>query len=76
VLSVADACGGIPEADLARVFETGFRGEASRTPGPDAGGGLGLAIVAGIVQAHHGTVQAANDGPGCRFEIRLPLQPA
>jgi len=76
VLSVADACGGIPDEDLARVFETGFRGEASRTPGPDAGGGIGLAIVAGIVAAHHGTVEVANDGPGCRFEIRLPLTPA
>jgi signal transduction histidine kinase len=73
VLSVADGCGGIPDEDLARVFETGFRGEASRTPGPDAGGGIGLAIVQGIVQAHQGTVDVVNHGSGCRFEIRLPL---
>lgn len=73
VLSVQDGCGGIPDDDLARVFEAGFRGEPSRTPGPDAGGGIGLAIVAGIVAAHHGTVDVANHGPGCRFAIRLPL---
>ena len=73
VLTVQDACGGIPDDDLERVFETGFRGETSRTPGPDVGGGIGLAIVAGIVAAHHGTVDVANHGPGCRFAIRLPL---
>jgi signal transduction histidine kinase len=73
VLTVQDACGGIPDEELARVFETGFRGETSRTPGPDVGGGIGLAIVAGIVAAHHGTVDVANHGPGCRFAIRLPL---
>ena len=73
VLTVQDACGGIPESDLERVFETGWRGESSRTPGPDVGGGIGLAIVAGIVRAHHGTVDVANHGAGCRFAIRLPL---
>ena len=76
VLSVQDGCGGIPDGELARVFEAGFRGEPSRTPGPDTGGGIGLAIVAGIVAAHHGTVDVANVGPGCRFAIRLPLTSA
>ena len=37
-----------------------------------AGGGLGLAIVRGLVEAHHGTVGVANTGPGCRFVVRLP----
>ncbi|MEU2632640.1 HAMP domain-containing sensor histidine kinase, partial [Kitasatospora sp. NPDC007106] len=32
LVSVTDGCGGIPEADLPRVFETGFRGGAARTP--------------------------------------------
>ncbi|MEO3855506.1 ATP-binding protein [Acrocarpospora sp. B8E8] len=70
-LSVLDACGGIPAEDLARVFDVAFRGELARTPGPD-GGGLGLAITKGLVEAHGGTVTVANEGPGCRFEIRLP----
>ena len=74
---VADECGGIPADELARVFDIGFRGEPARTPNPGVpgGAGLGLAITRGIVEAHHGTVEAANaeDGEGCRFTVRLPL---
>ena len=33
-VSVSDACGGIPPADLPRVFDVAFRGESARTPGP------------------------------------------
>jgi signal transduction histidine kinase len=72
-LSVADGCGGIPEADLPRVFDIAFRGEAARTPTPEGGAGLGLAIARGIVEAHDGAVDVVNEGPGCRFDIRLPL---
>ncbi|MDP9847804.1 sensor histidine kinase [Streptosporangium lutulentum] len=73
-LSVADCCGGIPADDLPRVFDVAFRGEAARTPRADgAGAGLGLAIARGIVEAHQGAIDVVNTGPGCRFEIRLPL---
>jgi signal transduction histidine kinase len=72
-LSVADCCGGIPEEDLPRVFDVAFRGETARSPGPDGGAGLGLAIARGIVEAHAGAIAVANEGRGCRFEIRLPL---
>ncbi|PZG12414.1 sensor histidine kinase [Nonomuraea aridisoli] len=72
-LSVTDCCGGIPEEDLPRVFEVAFRGETARTPTADGGAGLGLAIAQGIVEAHEGEIAVVNDGPGCRFEIRLPL---
>ncbi|MFG1947343.1 sensor histidine kinase [Nonomuraea sp. NPDC048826] len=72
-LSVSDSCGGIPEEDLPRVFEVAFRGEAARTPTSDGGAGLGLAIAQGIVRAHDGVIGVANEGSGCRFEIRLPL---
>ena len=77
VLSVDDACGGIPETELCRVFEVAFRGGPARTPaaGRDepAGAGLGLAIAKGLVEAHQGSIDAHNHGPGCRFEVRLPL---
>jgi signal transduction histidine kinase len=76
VLTVQDACGGIADDDLERVFETGFRGQSARTPDPDVGGGIGLAIVAGIVSAHQGSVDVVNHGAGCRFAIRLPLTAA
>ena len=31
-ISVADTCGGIPEPELSRVFDTGWRGSNSRSP--------------------------------------------
>ncbi|WP_406096460.1 sensor histidine kinase [Kitasatospora purpeofusca] len=85
LLSVTDGCGGIPAQDLPRVFETGWRGTAARTPRPadpgersdrpEAGGsgaGLGLAIVRGIVEAHAGRARVHNVAGGCCFEIALP----
>lgn len=76
-VSVSDQCGGIPEAVMARVFDLAFRGEPARSPGADGGAGLGLAIARGIVEAHHGQITVRNEGPGCRFTVRLPLsQPA
>lgn len=70
LLSVTDGCGGIPAADLPRVFDTGWRGTHARTP--PAGAGLGLAIVRGIVEAHAGRAAVRNVPGGCRFEVRLP----
>ncbi|MET9774631.1 HAMP domain-containing sensor histidine kinase [Streptomyces sp. NPDC006367] len=72
-LSVTDGCGGIPEGDLPRVFDTGWRGTDTRTP--PAGGGLGLAIVRGIVEAHRGRATVRNVPGGCRFEVTLPAAP-
>jgi len=71
-VSVRDGCGGIPEADLPEVFETAYRGDAARTPG-DGGAGLGLAVARGLVEAHKGQISVRNEGPGCRFTVRLPL---
>lgn len=92
VLAVEDCCGGIPEEDLPRVFDTGWRGGQARTPPGrtaeadltaagqgrhgDTGAGLGLAIVRGIVQAHAGHASVRNTGAGCRFEITLPAADA
>ena len=75
--AVQDSCGGIPEADLPRVFDVAFRGEPARSP-RDAGrtgapgGGLGLAIARGLVEAHRGDIDVQNAGPGCRFVVHLP----
>jgi signal transduction histidine kinase len=71
-LRVDDGCGGIPDEDLDRVFDVAFRGASARTPG-ESGGGLGLAIARGLVEAHHGRIAVRNVGDGCRFEVRLPL---
>ncbi|GAA1863008.1 HAMP domain-containing sensor histidine kinase [Pseudonocardia ailaonensis] len=71
-LRVLDACGGIPEADLDRVFTVGFRGAAARTPGEGPGAGLGLAIARAFAEAHGGTIGVRNRTPGCEFELVLP----
>jgi PAS domain S-box-containing protein len=68
--SVEDEGPGIEASALPRLFEPFF----SRRPG---GTGLGLPIVQGIVEAHGGSVTAANrDGRGAVFTVRLPLSPA
>jgi signal transduction histidine kinase len=71
-VSVADGCGGIPDADLDRVFDVAWRGSHARTPSDDTGAGLGLAIVKGLVEAYDGHVEVRNQAPGCRFLVRLP----
>jgi signal transduction histidine kinase len=69
ILQVTDSCGGIPEADLARVFDQLWRGDPARST---KGAGLGLAIARGLVDAHGGTIAVANVLGGCEFTVRLP----
>ncbi len=72
LLIVEDQCGGIPEPDLDRVFDVAFRGDAARTR--DAGGGgLGLTIAKGLVEACEGAIQVVNADHGCRFTVALPV---
>jgi two-component system OmpR family sensor kinase len=74
-LEVRDHGPGLPPGDPEALFERFWRAEAGRERGR-GGAGLGLAIVAGIVAAHGGTVAAANapDG-GASFVVRLPAAP-
>jgi two-component system, OmpR family, sensor kinase len=69
VIEVRDNGPGIPDEELAYIFES-FRS------GPSRGGtGMGLAIVKTIVEAHGGTVSAENvPGGGASFRLRLPAQ--
>ena len=75
VVDVRDHGPGLPSGTDERVFDRFWRNDEGRTRGR-GGAGLGLAIVREIVQAHHGTVDAANapDG-GAVFTVRLPLAP-
>lgn len=77
VLSVEDEGSGIPQADLARVFDKFFRGRSDRR---DRGGvGLGLSVTRGLVESFGGAVTAispAVGGKGTRMEVRLPAHPA
>jgi len=67
VIEVRDNGPGIPDEELAFVFES-FRSGSSR-----GGTGMGLAIVKAIVEAHGGAVSAQNlPGGGACFRLRLP----
>ena len=71
-IQVIDTGEGIPPADLPHVFERFYRGDASRSRAT-GGAGLGLAIVRGIVEAHHGQISVRSQvGHGTTFEIVLP----
>ena len=72
VVTVHDDGPGIDRRDAPRIFEAFYRSDPSRSRS-SGGAGLGLAIVAAIVQAHGGTV-ALLPGPGATFEVRLPTR--
>lgn len=68
---------GIPADFLPHVFER-FRQVDSSTTRPQAGLGLGLAIVRHLVEIHGGTVRAdsTGEGHGSIFTVTLPLDVA
>ena len=69
VLSVADRGPGIPAELVPRVFDKFFRAPDA----PTGSSGLGLTIAKGFVEAHGGTIAAANrPGGGAIFSLRLP----
>jgi signal transduction histidine kinase len=73
LLEVRDHGHGLPTSDVASLFERFWRADPGRGRGP-AGAGLGLSIVAALVEGHGGRVTAANaPGGGASFVIRLPL---
>jgi two-component system, OmpR family, sensor kinase len=70
-IDVTDRGEGVPEADLEEIFAPFVRGaKADASPGY----GLGLAIARRIVEAHGGTVDAANRAEGgLTVTMRLPV---
>ena len=73
VIEVADDGPGLTDEQAARVFERFYRADKSRSRA-HGGAGLGLSIVAAIVEAHGGSVSAAPaPGGGAVFTVRLPL---
>lgn len=72
VILVRDDGPGIPEADLARVFDPLVRLEPSRSA-QTGGHGLGLHIAQNTVAAHGGTITLRNRRPsGLEARISLP----
>ena len=62
VVEVKDAGIGIPPDDLERIFDKFYR--VLQQPHSIAGTGLGLSICKGIIEAHGGTIWAANNPTG------------
>ena len=70
-IAVADRGIQIPPEDLDRIFDKFYR---LHSPRQVSGTGLGLAICKGIVEAHGGTIGAANDpAGGVVIKFSLPL---
>jgi two-component system, sporulation sensor kinase E len=66
-VSVADTGGGIPQEQIARIFEPFYTTKKKGT-------GLGLMIVQRIVRAHGGKIEVESRvGQGTTFRIWLPL---
>jgi signal transduction histidine kinase len=72
VLLVRDDGMGIAPELLPKIFEMYTRGSF---PGQDDGLGIGLALVKGLIELHHGTIEARSAGEGCgsEFVVTLPL---
>lgn len=68
-LTVADSGHGIPPEALPKIFEPFFT-----TKEFGQGTGLGLTVVKGIIDEHHGTITVdSEEGKGTRFTIVLPV---
>ncbi|HEY4348582.1 MAG TPA: sensor histidine kinase, partial [Gaiellaceae bacterium] len=69
LLEVADNGAGVPDADVARLFERFFRSDRARTT---RGTGLGLAIVKHVIESAGGNVEARG-GQGRGLDVRCLL---
>jgi PAS domain S-box-containing protein len=67
---VEDEGKGIPESQVAKIFDR-FYQIANADP-PKQGYGLGLAICKSLVEQHGGKITAINLPKGCRFELNVP----
>jgi signal transduction histidine kinase len=70
---VSDNGVGLNRGDRRRIFEPFFQADQKLSRSRE-GCGLGLAIIRGIVDAHHGTIEVESEpGTGSAFVVTLPL---
>ncbi len=76
LIDVIDAGPGMPPDEAAHVFERFWRADKARTR-VRGGSGLGMAIVAQIVEAHNGTVRFDSSvSDGSTVTVTFPAAPA
>jgi PAS domain S-box-containing protein len=69
-ISIEDQGPGIPEEDLAKIFDPYF---STKDMGTQKGMGLGLSVSDSIVKKHDGIITVESElGPGTTFSIYLP----
>lgn len=72
-IEFADSAPGVPEPELAHLFDRFYRVESSRSR-HYGGAGLGLAICRNIAEAHRGTLTAGpSELNGLAIRIELPI---
>lgn len=72
-IAVIDHGDGIPEQIRDKIFQRFWRADTSRTR-ETGGSGLGLSIVASIVEALHGSIEVTETaGGGATFRVSFPL---
>ncbi|MGW4484827.1 sensor histidine kinase [Amycolatopsis sp. NPDC004368] len=72
VVTVTDNGPGIPSDLLPAVFERFARGDSSRSRAAGSTG-LGMAIAAAVLVAHHGTIEVQSVPGRTEFAVRLPV---
>lgn len=73
VFTIDDNGPGVAPEEQKRIFHKFYQSDSSREM---SGNGLGLALVKQIVEFSGGTVSVENlPEAGCRFTVRLPMQP-
>ena len=68
-VSICDTGSGIPEEAHGKVFDRFYRLEESRS---SPGNGLGLSLVAAIINLHYGQLELTDNKPGLKLTISLP----
>jgi two-component system OmpR family sensor kinase len=75
LLTVADEGPGMDPDVSSKAFERFYRGDPARARST-GGAGLGLSIVAAIVESHGGSVRVLDTNVGTTIEVRLPPEEA
>jgi signal transduction histidine kinase len=70
-VDVTDSGPGIPESERENVFRRLYRLERARSTD---GSGLGLSLVAAIVDLHGAKIALADNAPGLRVEVSFPAR--